>query len=180
MDRSADQRLIADVLDREGGYSNRAPDRGGPTNFGITQATLSAYLRRPASIADVQNLSRDTAVQIYTQIYLTAPGIGRIADDALRGLVFDAAVQHGPARAVQWLQALVGTATDGVIGSITFSYIAAHDSGSLYRRYLARRLCFYGEIISADAKRGTPPEISQAQNAAGWMNRLAPFIEATP
>lgn len=177
---ATDQRLIAAVIDREGGFSNRPSDRGGPTNFGITQATLSMWLGRPASIADVRLLTREQAIAVYTSVYLTAPGISLIADDDLRELVFDAAVQHGPSRAVQWLQAIVGVDTDGVIGPVTSRAIEKGNTANIYRRHLARRLRFYGEIVTADAKRGTPAASSQALNAAGWMNRMAPFVEAAP
>lgn len=177
---ATDQRLILAVLDREGGYSNRDADLGGPTNFGITQATLSAWMGKPASAADVRLLTREQAIAIYTANYLTTPGINLIASDDLRELVFDAGVQHGTGRAVQWLQAIVGTVQDGRIGPITAGKINAADTHGIYLRYLARRLCFYGEIITADAKRGTAPASSQAQNAAGWMNRMAPFVEGAP
>jgi lysozyme family protein len=40
------RRLINDVLAKEGGYVDHPADKGGPTNFGITQATLSRYLER--------------------------------------------------------------------------------------------------------------------------------------
>lgn len=175
-----DQRLIAALVDREGGYSNRAADRGGPTNFGITQATLSNWLSKPASADDVRLLTREQAAAIYAAEYLTTPGISLIADDDLRELVFDGGVQHGVDRAVKWLQAVVGTASDGRIGPVTAAKVNAANTASVYRRFLARRMCFYGEIITADAKRGTPPAQSQAMNALGWMNRMAPFIEAEP
>jgi lysozyme family protein len=172
--------MINAVLDREGGYSHRTPDKGGPTNFGITQATLSAWLGRAASVADVQAMTRQTATAIYAANFFAAPGIGYIADVELRELVFDAAIQHGQMRAVQWLQAIVGVLQDGNIGNITAGKVNAGYTAGIYRRYLVKRLCYYGEIITADAKRGTAPNLSQGLNAAGWMNRMAPFVEATP
>jgi len=175
-----DQRMIDAVLDRESGFSHRGSDKGGPTNYGITQATLSAWLGRAASVADVQGITRQTAVAIYAANYLAAPGIGYIADTDLRELVFDAAIQHGQVRGVQWLQAIVGVVQDGNIGNITAGKVNAGNTAGIYRRYLARRLCYYGETISADAKRGTAPNICQGLNAAGWMNRMAPFVEAAP
>ena len=58
--------IINEVIERfEGGYSNHPADRGGPTNMGITQATLSEYLGRPASVDEVRSLSRAQAVAIY-------------------------------------------------------------------------------------------------------------------
>lgn len=176
----ADKAMIDAVLDREGGFSNRAADRGGPTHFGITQATLSAWLGRVATVDDVMALTPETARAIYYSNYLVKPGIVYLADDDLRELVFDAGIQHGQGRAVQWLQAIAGTAQDGVIGHATAAAVNGGNTASIYRRYLARRLCYYGEVITDDARRGAPAEQSQALNAAGWMNRMAPFIESLP
>ena len=105
--------MIDAVLDCEGGFSNRASDKGGPTNYGVTQAALSAWLGRAALVADVQAMTRQTAAAIYAANYLAVPGIGYVADADLRELVFDAAIQHGQVRAVQWLQAIVGVVQDG-------------------------------------------------------------------
>ena len=41
--------LISDIIRREGGYVNHPDDRGGPTNYGITQATLSEWRRQPVT-----------------------------------------------------------------------------------------------------------------------------------
>ncbi|WP_282187183.1 hypothetical protein [Azospirillum sp. TSA6c] len=39
------------------------------------------------------------------------------------------------------------------------------------------RICFYGNLISGDTrKRGRTDD--QALDAAGWLNRLAEFLEA--
>jgi lysozyme family protein len=55
----------------EGGWSDHAADPGGKTNWGITQATLGAYLRRPASAAEIRALTKEQAKAIYKKLFWT-------------------------------------------------------------------------------------------------------------
>ncbi|RMF69946.1 MAG: hypothetical protein D6740_08910, partial [Alphaproteobacteria bacterium] len=43
----APTRLLDRLIAREGGFVAHAADRGGPTKYGITLATLSAWRGRP-------------------------------------------------------------------------------------------------------------------------------------
>lgn len=162
--------LIDAILVREGDrYTNRAADRGGPTKYGITQATLAKYRGHPVSAADVAALTEAEARAIYLRAYIDDPEFDHIDDAHLRGLLVDSGVQHGPARAVRWVQRAVGVKVDGVLGPISLGAINIANAITLYMRVLARRVRFYGEIISADH--------TQAENAAGWANRVAAFID---
>ena len=57
--------IIDDILRREGGYVDHPLDRGGPTNFGITQITLDA-LGVPRSVRDltIEEARRITKISI--------------------------------------------------------------------------------------------------------------------
>jgi lysozyme family protein len=106
------------VLQHEGGYVKHPADPGGATNRGITHRTLSAYLGRPASMAEVMALSRETAAKIYRQNYWNAIK----ADQLSSGLdlaVFDFAVNSGQRRAIRSVQQVLGVAADGIIGPTT-------------------------------------------------------------
>lgn len=120
------------VVMAEGGgeYTNRPTDNGGPTKYGVTQKTLSGWLKRQATILDVQNLTESVAKQIYRKEYWD-----RISGDKLPWnyalLVFDAAIHSGVAAASMWLQKAVGASQDGVIGPATLAAVAgarAHDA----------------------------------------------------
>lgn len=116
--------LIDDIIAREGGYANDPDDPGGPTKYGITQATLSDYLGRPVSASEVAALAREQARAIYRSRYYDAPRLG-LAPDALHPFLLDAAVNHGPAQAVRMLQRVLadtgtgGLAIDGAMGPET-------------------------------------------------------------
>lgn len=86
---AADQRAAAaiqNVLRREGGFANVAGDRGGATNFGISQAAYPNL--------DVSKLTQEQAAQIYKRDYWDAIGADRLPEN-IRELAFDAAVNQG-------------------------------------------------------------------------------------
>lgn len=127
-------RLIDEVIDREGGYSNHLADRGGPTRWGITQAVA----RQHGYTGDMRVFPRGEAVAIYRRLYWLRPAFDRVAQraTALAAEMFDTGVNMGPAVAATFLQralnALNRGATDypdmrvdGAIGSVTLAALDA-------------------------------------------------------
>lgn len=171
---------IKDILRREGGFVDHPADRGGPTNFGITAATLGDWrgLGRPASREEVRALTEREARKIYTQRYLTDTGFAQIRNAKLRDLLLDCAVHHGPRRASIWLQEAVGVTADGKVGPKTLEAVANYGRGddgrrrrsfaSLRMTILSKRLVFLGALITNDPK--------QAVFAKGWMVRVSEFL----
>lgn len=163
--------IIAAVLKHEGGFVNNPADRGGATNWGITQDTLSEWRKRPATVADVEALTKAEAAQIYYALYILLPRFDKIADVRLRHLAVDSGVQHGTDRVIKWLQALLlGVTADGKLGPKTAAAINGEDPGRLFNRLLARRIRWYGSLISSVQ--------TQATFAHGWMQRAASFLDA--
>lgn len=161
--------MLGDILRREGGYVNNPNDRGGPTNMGITQAALASWRGRPVTEDDVRNLAETEARAIYLSRYLSEPRLDRIHDPYVLSLAFDCSVNHGPHRAIRWLQKAAGVVDDGILGPQSEVAINTVEPVRLYQRLLARRIVFYGEIISHDH--------SQAVFALGWLRRAAEFLE---
>ena len=161
--------IIDDIIRREGEvYTNNVADRGGPTRWGITQATLSQVLGRPAAEIDVQTLTEEAARGIYQTLYVRPFLLLAEIGDRLLGLLVDSAVQHGVKRTIGWLQTALGAAPDGIIGPGTLGLWTGADQGVVYRGILIRRIKFYASIIH-----DTP---SQAQFANGWFTRVCEFI----
>ena len=52
------------ILGKEGGYVDHPNDKGGPTNWGITQATARAH----GYTGDMRNLTREQALAILSLI----------------------------------------------------------------------------------------------------------------
>lgn len=94
--------LIDALIAREGGFTANSADKGGPTRFGITQATARAH----GYAGDMAALPRDTAAAIYRADYWTRPGLDRIAALApqVAAELFDTGVNMGLATAIGFLR----------------------------------------------------------------------------
>jgi lysozyme family protein len=94
--------LIDGLIDREGGYVNHPSDRGGPTNFGITEAVARAH----GFSGSMRNLPRSEAAAIYKRLYWLRPRFDQIAkrSQAVAAELFDSGANMGPAVAATFLQ----------------------------------------------------------------------------
>ncbi len=163
--------LIRRVIEREGGYVNHPRDRGGPTNFGITQHTLAAWRGRAVTAEDVETVTRAEAEEIYRDLYWSSPRFDTISSlhPLIVEMLFDAAVNHGPSASVKMFQRACGVHDDGVIGPKTRAAALRHASRSLAANLIAQRVIEYGRIVTANP--------TQAAFAHGWARRAAEFIE---
>ena len=158
--------LISKVIEREGGYVNHALDRGGPTNWGITQGALSDWRGTPATDFHVRTLSQAEARLIYRQRYFK--GLEGVTDPKVLEFLFDYAVNSGTGRALKALQSVIGATPDGAWGPKSAAALkAVPDQAALYWPLVCERLDNFLRIISRDP--------SQAVFAAGWANRIVPF-----
>jgi len=164
--------VIDDIIRREGGYVDHPADRGGPTKYGITQVTLTAWRSRPVTPKDVEALTVEEARRIYRKLYIDDPGFAPLPEP-LRGLVVDTAVHSGVKTAVRLLQkALGGLLMDGILGPVTMAAVQDSNPVLLYRKMLAERIRYLGEVIKARP--------SNSVFAKGWMERVAEFVENAP
>jgi lysozyme family protein len=167
--------MVADILRREGGFVHHPADRGGPTKFGITQRTLSAYLGRAATVEEVRALSAELAAEIYRRDYFLAPRLDGLPEP-IQPFVFDSAVNHGPRRAVRLVQQVCEAAgfgpiaVDGVCGPQTRRVAAEAErvmGDWLLAALVEERRNLYRQIVASDP--------SQRVFLDGWMNRVAEF-----
>lgn len=165
--------VIDDLLRREGSaYTNRPSDRGGPTKFGITLATLAAWRKATVTAWDVEHLQEQEARDIYRVTYVAPWGF--ISSPRLREFLIDSGVNHGVHKAAMLLQRALGVLDDGDIGPATRAALANLDGETLRLRVIAERMKLYGRIVGDEAK--TDGEATQADNINGWLNRLAEFL----
>jgi lysozyme family protein len=172
----------------EAGYVNHPRDPGGPTNHGITIATLGAYLGRRATIEEVKTLSPAVASAIYIKNYW-APIRGDELWPGLDYAVFDFGINSGPSRAVKELQKLLRVGVDGNVGSKTLMALnGVNDREDFLRRYCAARLSFckglrtwsdFGRgwtrrITGIDPKGQYPKQLGVVGESLAMLKGLAP------
>lgn len=158
-------------LGHEGGYVDHPKDRGGPTNKGVTQKTYDAF-RATKKLASqpVKEITEDEIGEIYYQGYWRPAKCALVPNEAMASLVFDAAINHGPNRAIRLLQQaarLAARECDGKWGRKTAAAVAkaAEDAIGFADDYLLARERFYRWIVEDDPEQGV--------FLRGWMNRLA-------
>jgi len=155
------------VLGNEGGYVDHKNDRGGATNYGVTQKTYDDFCKMTGRHKKpVKSISMEEVELIYSTYWKDAHC--SYMPEPLDCQIFDAAINHGPKRAIKILQRALGVADDGICGKQTLG--AVHEEvviggiDSLCHQYLNERAAFYDQIIENDP--------SQAVFAKGWVNRV--------
>lgn len=155
-------RALALVLVHEGGYSNHPADPGGPTMKGIIQRVYDGYRRaRGLAVRPVRDIAQSELEEIYRRQYWDAVR----ADELPPGIdyvVFDGAVNSGPAQSAKWLQRALGLPADGQVGEVTLAAArAAASSASLVDDICDRRLAMLKAL-------STWPVFGR-----GWARRVA-------
>ncbi|GLK72611.1 glycoside hydrolase family 108 protein [Ancylobacter dichloromethanicus] len=129
------------VLVHEGGYADHPADPGGATMKGVTQRVYDGWRRRQGkALASVRHITNAEVAAIYRFQYwdeiradAMPPGVDYV--------VFDGAVNSGPAQSVKWLQRALGVAADGQVGAATLDALDRHrDHDRLIADILSRRL----------------------------------------
>ena len=157
------------IFKAEGGYSDNPGDPGGPTNFGITLATLRAYEGDSNLTADdVRKLTPAVAKEIYRTAYWNRMQCGELPV-GLDLEVFDFGVNSGPAESVKTLQRLVGVTQDGSVGPITLAAVRQFNVGDLIGRFAQARLAFYQSLNMPEFEQGWATRVAQIQTAAVQM-----------
>jgi lysozyme family protein len=153
------------IAEWEGGYSNHPRDSGGPTNYGITQATLSKHRGRQVTAAEVQALTYDEALVIFRKNYWTPLRCDEMPL-ALALMTYNTGVNSGPRRGARFLQMTLNTQgfdldVDDEIGPLTLAAAnACRDIPGAVRDYSATYEAFYRSLGNFSVF------------GRGWLNRL--------
>ena len=162
------------VLGHEGELSLDRQDRGNWTTGVIGQGELKGTKWGISAMSyphlDIRNLSTQQAHDIYLPEFWEKVGCHEMSP-RLAFVVFDAAINNGPARAIRWLQQTVGATQDGQWGPNTRAATeraTARDETRVIVEVHSHRLRFMSELSTWNHNRG------------GWSRRLVkvPFEAA--
>ena len=126
---------ITDLIAREGGYVDHPADRGGATNWGITEQVARAF----GYHGRMQDMPVSVAKQIYLERYWIAPGFVHVNDHSapVAEELLDTGVNMGTGVAVRFLQRALNVlnleaktypdiVVDGAIGRMTIAALRAY------------------------------------------------------
>ena len=175
--------IINEIIRIEGdAYTNDPTDRGGPTKYGITQATLTKWRKRPVTPAEVAALTRNEAFEIYFIMYVVDPGFDKVRtlSSTIAAELVDTGVNMGQGTAGKFLQralnALSGNQTkgadlvvDGVVGNASLKALQAYlgKRGKEGERIL---LVLLNGLQATQYVLITEGNTSQRKYFYGWMN----------
>lgn len=136
---------LKEVLRHEGGYVNHPDDPGGMTNLGCTKAVWEEWCGHPVTEKAMKALQPSDVAPLYKRKYWDKV-CGNDLPSGIDYMVFDAAINSGPGRAVKWLQACVGAEVDGALGPKTLAAVKAFNPKTLVGDYSKRRLSFMMDL----------------------------------
>lgn len=140
MDRNF-ARALPLVLKWEGGWSDHPDDDGGPTNKGVTLATMRRYLKADATKDDLRKITDEQVATVYYRHYWSAVNAQAIPA-GLDYALFDFAINSGPSRAAKFLQRIVGTNVDGRVGPKTVEAVNQLNTDDVIRHLCDERLAW--------------------------------------
>lgn len=150
------------VLEHEGGYVNHPKDPGGETNYGITKRVAVEH----GYTGDMRDIPMDIVKHIYYVSYWLKVRADQFPPVIAFNL-FDAAVNHGVSRSIQFIQRAVGVKDDGIMGPVTIGAIKRSNEVNTMLRFQAERLFFYTNLKTFD------------HFGRGWMRRMADNIRGS-
>ena len=163
------EEIIEVVLAHEGGFVDDPDDRGGATNWGVTQAVWEDFLEDEFTSEDVRNFSREQAIELYREEFWK-PSQAEKLQEEIREVYFDMCVNHGQRNAVKILQTAVNVkggslVVDGGIGPNT---INASENLSLSDVQIERS-GFYWNLVFVGSFYGKRNR--QQKFIRGWIRR---------
>jgi len=173
---SSFEKAQASVKEVEAGYSDDRDDIGNwldvpggkrfvGTNHGISAPILKEYLGRIPTRQDMENLSYETAIEIYKKDYWEAQNLGLLKDQSVANIIYDGCVNQG----VEGMDKVITNAADELGVNLTGSVYSKSNIdkiNKLDQNKLFKLIKKYREIRYKKAR-------TWHIHGNGWLNRLA-------
>ena len=158
------EKFLDYIFEVEGGFTNDKNDRGGATNFGITEEEAREF----GYTGDMRNLTKDFAENIYLKKYYLGNKLDKITDDRVALSIFDGAVNSGR-RGIKKAQIVANKfganlVIDGIIGNKTLEAINSINPEAFLKEYHKMQRIFYKNLAAKDS--------TQEDFLKGWLNRV--------
>lgn len=169
------QLAFAYVVDNEKGFVDDPHDAGGPTNMGVTMATLSQYRRTLVTAFDIQDLTVAETESIYRSLYWEPLRLDAVASESMATAVLDAGVLFGNFESALCAQrALVAAgftylALDGTIGQRTVNALNTVHPSTFLGAFVVALTTLVTGIVSKH-----PVDVRYGK---GWDARVKRYIE---
>jgi len=165
------------TLGLEGGFSDDPDDKGGRTNYGITEAVFRDALNRMviSGVSDIKDLTTAQAKAIYKTDYWLKIRLNDVRDISIAAEIFDTAVNMGTTMAIKIAQRALNflgerLEVDGVPGPKTIDALnrwSAKDARALFVCLNGYQFIRYVEIVTNNA--------SQMKFSRGWTKRVQSY-----
>ncbi len=168
------------VLSNEGGFTNDAADKGGPTNWGIIIPDLARYRGvriQDITMQDIMMMTKQEAMNIYKQQYWDKLNLDGVASQPIATAIFDIGVVRGVSVGAKYAQKVCimlghNVVIDGKIGPISLLEINKCDPGMFIHRLEALDMAGFEAIIAHNP--------SQEAFRHGWERRARRLLTLIP
>ncbi len=161
------------VLQHEGGETNNPNDKGGLTNFGITQQFIidNDITKPECARSYISMLTKQKAITLYKHYIWDKFHYGLIAPLEIATKVFDMTVNMGDKESHMLLQRSINTMSheqllvDGIMGVKTFSAANLLPPSYLHEELRQQQKQFYENVVKRNPQ--------DNEFLEGWLKRAA-------
>ena len=172
-----------EVLVHDGGFTDDPKDPGGMSKLGVTRRDYEAWIGYPVSERIMRELTPGK-VRAFYKVRFWDVVRGDELPPGLDVCVFDFAVNTSPARAVRYLQRLVGAVDDGVAGDATVAAAAQRaslmDVGVMIASYQDGRRDYHRMLPTfAATGRASLRRVDDVEKTALRLHRGLPAVQSS-